>query len=223
MNSSAWLGIAVLFVAFVAIKIFPRLLLRFVGRGMLTAVGKDALANVPDQVRLTRVTAPQWKDEAVIQKQAASLARVGFTDLGTYTVDKMPGVLVRMLFQSQTYVAAHLTEHPKAGNWIEFATRYSDGSSDFLTTLPDQGVAAPPFVRNTRADKATPVDRLYQQHLTKRKSTGIKAVTANQAGHEFELAYSRYMVWKTDKGLSPEEVAQMMMNRSKTKGQSAGR
>lgn len=223
MNSSVWLGIAALFVAYVLIKILPRLLLRFVGRGILTAVGKDAMAKVPEQIWLARVAAPQWKDEAAIQQQTASLGRVGFNDLGTYSVDKMPGVLVRMLFQPKTYVAAHLTEHPKAGGWIEFATRYSDGSSDFLTTLPDQGIAPPPFTRNTRADKSAPADRLYQQHLEKRKSSGIKAVTSNEVVHEFELAYLRYMVWKNDKGLSPEEVARVTLKWAKAKGQAAGR
>ena len=124
--------------------------------------------------------------------------------------------------RTQTYVAAHLTEHPKAGGWIEFATRYSDGSSDFLTTLPDQGIAPPPFVRNARADKSTPTDRLYQQHLEQRKSSGIKAVTPSEVVHEFEDAYLRYMVWKSNKGLSPEEVAHVASRWVKAKRQAAG-
>jgi len=74
------------------------------------------------------------------------------------------------------------------------ATRYSDGSSDFLTTLPDHGIAPPPFVRNARADKSTPTDRLYQEHLEQRKFSGIKAVTPSEVVHEFENAYLRYMV-----------------------------
>jgi hypothetical protein len=131
-------------------------------------------------------------------------------------------VLVRILFQPQTYVAAHIAEHPKASNWIELATRYNDGGSDFLTTLPDQGITPPPFVRTVRANKSTPTDSLYQQHLQQRKSSGIKPVNPNDVAHEFEDAYMRYMVWKNNKGLKPEEVAQVVQKWAKAKQQAAG-
>src|SRR5262250_1815267 len=96
-----------------------------------------------------------------------------------YSVDKMPGVLVRILFQPATYVAAHITEHSRAGNWIELATRYTDGSSDFLTTLPDQGIAAPSFARTALVYDTAPTENLYQQHLSQRKSSAIKPVNQN--------------------------------------------
>lgn len=223
MSMSSLIFIAVLFVAWVLIKVAPRLLVRQVARFAATKVGESALAKVPEQIQLSRVAAPQWKDGAAIQQQATPLVRAGFNDLGAYSVDKMPGVLIRMLFQPQSYVTAQITEHPKAGNWIEFATRYTDGSGDFLTTLPDQGIAPPPFVRTNRADKSIPIDRLYQQHLHQRKSSGIKPVSQNDVVHEFEDAYMRYMIWKNNKGLSPEEVAQAALKWARAKGQAAGR
>ena len=157
-----------------------------------------------------------------MQRQATPLVRAGFSDLGTYSVDKMPGVLIRILFQPQTYVSAQICEHPRSGGWTEFATRYTDGGSDFLTTLPDQGIDPPPFVRTNRADKSTPADRLYQQHLTQRKSGGIKPVAAGEVVHEMEDAYMRYMVWKNNKGLTPEEVAHVTVKWAKAKQQAAG-
>ena len=223
MSSSSLIVIAVLFAALVFIKILPKLLVRQVGRFALKKIGESAMAKVPDQIQLSRVGMPQWKDESAIQQQATPLVRAGFNDLGTYSVDKMPGVLIRVLFQPQTYVAAHITEHPKAGNWIEFATRYVDGGSDFLTTLPDQGITPPPFVRNTRAAKGTPTDSLYQQHLQQRKSKGIKPVAPSQVIHEFEDAYLAYMIWKNNKGLTPEEVALQVQKWAKNKAQGAAR
>jgi len=177
---------------------------------------------VPEQIKLSREGFPQWKDAGAMQRQMSPLVRAGFSDLGTYNVDKMPGVLVRILFQPTTYVAAHIYEHPQAGNWIELATRYTGGSSDFLTTLPDQGIVPPPFARTARAPKNTPTDSLYQQHLSQRKSSWIKPVNQNNVVHEFEDAYMRYMVWKNNKGLQPEEVAQVAQSWAKAKQQSAG-
>lgn len=222
MNISTLIPIAILFVAFLLVKVLPRLIVRQVARVALSAAGKHAMAKVPEQIQLARAASPQWKDESAIQQQTAPLVRAGFNDLGTYSVDKMPGALLRMLFQPQTYVSAQVCEHPKAGGWTEFATRYADGSSDFLTTLPDQGIAPPPFVRTYRAAKGTPTDSLYQQHLQQRKSSGIKPVSANEVIREFEVAYMRYMIWKNNKGLKPEEVAQVALKWAKAKQQAAG-
>jgi hypothetical protein len=223
MSVSSLIWIALLGVVWLLIKVAPRLFVRQVARVVAGAIGKDALAKIPGQITLSRVNTPQWKDAAAIQQQASPLVRAGFGDLGTYSVDVMPGVLVRILFQPQTYVAAHITEHPRAGNWLELATRYSDGGSDFLTTLPDQGIDPPPFVRTARADRSTPTDSLYQMHLQQRKPQGIKAVNQNDAAHEFEEAYMRYMVWKNNKGLKPEEVARVVQRWAQAKQQSAGR
>ena len=223
MNLSTLIFIGALVIAWLFIKIAPKLFVQQVGRLILGAIGKDALSNVPEQIQLSAVNAMQWKDATRIQQQLSPLVRVGFNDLGTYSVDKMPGVLVRILFQPQTYVAAHITEHPKAGNWIELVTRYIDGGSDFLTTLPDQGITPPPFVRTARADNRTATDTLYQQHLRQRKASGIKPVNQNDVAHEFEDAYMRYMIWKNNKGLKPEEVARVVQKWAKTKQHSAGR
>jgi len=223
MSVSTLISIAALAIAWVVIKIAPKLFARQVGRVVFGAIGQDALSKVPEQIQLSPVDGVRWKDAAAIEQQASPLVRAGFNDLGTYSVDKMPGVLVRILFQPQTYVAAHISEHPKAGNWIEFATRYTDGGSDVLTSLPDQGIAPPPFVRTARADKGTPTDSLYQQHLRQRRSSGIKLVSQNDARHEFEDAYMRYMIWKNNQGLKPEEVAKVAQKWARTKQHSAGR
>jgi hypothetical protein len=222
MNIFALGPVVLLVVAYVLVKVLPKLIVRQVARVAFSEVGKHAMAKVPEQIRLARVASPQWKDEAAVQQQAAPLVRAGFNDLGTYSVDKMPGVLLRMLFQPQTYVSVQVCEHPKVGGWIEFATRYADGSSDFLTTLPDQGIAQPPFVRTNRAAKGTPTDSLYQQHLKQRQSSGIKPVSHNEVVREFEVAYMRYMIWKNNKGLKPEEVAQVALKWAKAKEQAAG-
>ena len=223
MHVSPLIWIALLIAAWMLIKVAPTLVARSVGRLIAGAIGKDALAKVPPQIQLSRVNSPPWKDANAIQQLASPLVRAGFNEIGTYAVDKMPGVLVRILFQPETWVAAHLTEHPKAGNWLELATRYTDGSSDFMVTLPDQGISPPPFVRTVRASKDTPADSLYQQHLQQRKPNFIKHVNPNDVAHEYEDAYMRFMIWKLNTGLLPEEVAQVAIKWAKAKQQAAGR
>jgi hypothetical protein len=59
--------------------------------------------------------------------------------------------------------------------------------------------------------------------LRQRRSSGIKPVSQNDVAHEFEDAYLRYMVWKNNKGLKPEEVAKVVEKWAKAKQHSAGR
>ena len=172
MSMSTLIVIGVLFLSWIFIKgVLPKLIKRHACRLALTKVGEKAIAQVPAQIQLTPVEAPQWKNEPAMQGQADPLLQAGFSDLGTHSVDKMPGVLLRILFHSQTCVAAQIYEHPRSVGWTELATRYTDGSSDYLSTLPDQGIAPPPFARTTRVDPGTPTDRLY--HNTSRRENQV--------------------------------------------------
>src|SRR5579863_1495466 len=108
MNVSTVIFIAVLCVVWVFIKILPKLLVRQVSRFALKKVGEAALAKMPEQIQFTRTATPQWKNEAAMQQMATPLVKSGFNDLGTYSIDKMPGAVVRILFQPQTYVSAQI-------------------------------------------------------------------------------------------------------------------
>src|SRR5271169_545399 len=98
MSMSTLVVIGILFVAWVFIKqVLPRLIVRQVGRFALKKVGEAAMAKVPEQIQYVRATAPQWKDEAAMQRQSGLLVQAGFNDLGVYNVDKMPGAVIRVL------------------------------------------------------------------------------------------------------------------------------
>jgi hypothetical protein len=211
VNSTVLLALVIAVVVIYVVKSqLTRMLVRQVGRQALSEVGRRALARVPEQITLSRVDSPVWKNAAAVE-QVTPLVRVGFNDLGTYSVDKMPGVLIRVLFQPQTYVAAHVYDHPRVGSWVEFATRYTDGSSHTLTALPPTGLDHPVWVRIIRADKNVPTDQLYQQFLREREGHNIKQVAPEDVVHEFEDSYLRLMIWRQNTGITPEEVAQVAL------------
>jgi|SRR5271165_51573 len=176
-------------------------------RELLSTIGQKALARLPDEIALVREDAPQWHDPAGVEQQVAPLLREGFIGLGAYRVDKMPGVLVHMLFQPETYVEAHIYDHPKSGSWTEFVTRYTDGSSHTLSTLPPTGMNRPAWIRKIQADKSVPTDQLYRQFKTQREWHGIKPITAQDVIPEFEDGFRRLMAWRYQQGISPQEVA----------------
>jgi hypothetical protein len=204
-------------------EICVRFFVRTVVRNALSEIGRRALTRTPDQIALARVDSPNWTAGLAVGQQASPLRSTGFKDLGVYRVDKMPGVLIRLLHHPETYVEAHIYDHPRVGSWIEFVSRYADGSSHTLTTLAPTGLDRPEWVRTIRADKNTPTGQLYQQFKTQREWHNVKPVAADEVIHEFEDAYLRFMIWRQNTGITPEEVSRVAVKwASKRAGTAAG-
>jgi hypothetical protein len=178
-------------------------------RLVLKEVGKKALAKIPETAKLIPTDSPNWQNRSLIDSQTSPLKFRGFEDVGSYQVASMPGVLLKILFHQATNVAAHVYEHPRAGSWTEMATRYTDGRSATITTLPDKGVSAPPWIKTTRVPSGTPTDQMFQQHTAERDKTGIKTLAPADTIREFEDGYARYMQWKKTTGISADEVARV--------------
>jgi hypothetical protein len=193
----------------VAKRIGALLFLRAVVRGALSDVGKKAVEKQPDTIHLEPLSDPQWKDRAAMEGMAQPLRSKGFSDCGVFMVDKMPGVKLWVLFQEQTWVAAHLHEHPKAGVWPELVTRYTNGASHGITTMPATGIKMPSWITMIRSPQA-PSDQLYERLLKERNPNGIERVSRADVVRAFEEAYSRYMIAMKNEGISPEEVAAVM-------------
>ena len=182
------------------------LFLRAAVRGALSDIGRKALERQPDTIHLELTKNPQWKNAAAMEALAGPLRNKGFQDCGVFTVDKMPDVKVWILCQEQTWVAAHLYEHPKAGIWPELVTRYTNGASHSITTKPATGIHMPDWISIIRSLEA-PTDQLYERLLDERSQVGIEHVSRAEAAHAFEAAYSRQMIAMKNAGISPQEVA----------------
>lgn len=200
-----------LIIAWAAIFLLKRpvaaTLMRKAGRAALSEVGKRALTRVPQQVSLLKTESPDWTRADEIEQQAAPLRSEGFKDLGAYGVSTIPGVFIRMMAHPQTYVAAHIYDHSGSGAWTEFVTRYNDGSTHSLSTLPTTGMDHPDWFRKIQADKNTPNDQLYRQFLRQRERHGIKPVAPEATIREYEECYAKLMVWRQERGITPKEVA----------------
>jgi hypothetical protein len=218
MNMTVFLAlVAALATVFMLKRVLAYLLMRRAGRQALAEVGRRAVTKLPEFVSLSRVQSPVWTNEELVRQQADPLLRCGFQDAGVYTVDRMPGVLIRMLCQPQAGVAAHIYDHPRAGSWIEMVTRYNDGSTHSVSTLPPNGMKHPDWFRKIQADKAMPTDRIYERFLPLRQQHGIKTVATGDVVREFEEVYHKLALWRQETGISPQEVAHVAVKWMKEK------
>ena len=205
-------------------RIMAAFLLREAGRGALKAIGQKAILKQPDWVTLQRVASPTWTNAAAVRDLVSPLKMSGFTDVGSFSVDKMPGVMLEVLVNSDDHVAAHVYDHPKAGNWIELVTRYGDGSSTTVTTLPSTGLDLPPFVTTFREAKGTRVTELVQKLINHRRSGTMLDMTADNVVRQFEENYAKYTLWRKNTGVRPEELTKIVQDwAAKKDGQAAGR
>jgi hypothetical protein len=218
MNTTIFLAlVAALAALFLLKRVLTYLLLRRAGRQALAEVGKRAVTKLPEYISLSPVSAPEWTNQELVRQQAEPLLRCGFQNAGIYSVDKMPGVLIRMMCQPQAGVAAHIYDHPRSGSWTEMVTRYNDGSTHAVSTLAPNGMKQPEWFRKIQADKAVPTDKIYERFLSMRQQQGIKYVTTGDVVREFEEVYHKLALWRQEAGISPQEVAYVAVKWMKEK------
>jgi hypothetical protein len=100
-------------------RIVALVLVRSAAQGALNDIGKKAINAQPAFVNLARNEFPQFTNPAGIDELKNPLVASGFDYVGTFSVDKIPGVKIAMLAKPDDYVTAYIYEHPKAGIWIE--------------------------------------------------------------------------------------------------------
>jgi len=186
-----------------------------VGEG-LKAIGKDALAKQAESIHLSRLTSAPWQDPAAVERLAAPLLGRGFSATGDYSIAEMPGVLVRFLMNTEQFAYACLYEHPKAGIWIELATRYQDGTGATFTMMRNRGIEHRPQNTVVHMPGAAP-DELLDRMLRERPAKPPVPLSAEVVVSLFESAYREQLAWQKNKGgLSAKEVARVIVTREKS-------
>lgn len=192
--------------------VFMLLFLRHVGRQTLKDVGKRALDRQPDLIRLTPRSDMKWKDAAKLQALEGPLKACGFDEVGTYDIEQLRGVVVRLLVNPRENAAAAVYEHPKAEMWLDLFTHYLDGTTFTITSTKEHGLEKRTGCVSIHAPGVNS-GTMYRRLIKERPKDGIKLMTAGSVCSAFEEAYAMDMSWRKNKGLSVREVANVAMNR----------
>jgi hypothetical protein len=187
-------------------RVLMLLFLRVLMRAGLTAVGRQAMAEQPDEIHLTPEPEHVWADADAVEEIASPLASLGFQEAGTFAIEEMAGVMVRFLIQPDQRVIACIYEHPQAGTWFDLVARYQDGRSLTYTTAPPTGLDKQPGTQTVNAP-GTSADELYRRLLCECPVGDREEITAATVVHRFQDAYARETAWRKNKGVSADEVA----------------
>src|SRR5262245_20828440 len=88
--------LGILALALVLVRPLMRVIIALVGG---REIGSRALAKQPDQIHLMRTGETAWKHPDAIEPLVRPLLDAGFRDAGIYTVDELPGVVIRLLVE----------------------------------------------------------------------------------------------------------------------------
>src|SRR5215470_8060457 len=193
MSTTTVVQIAVLLVLLLIVGNLRRLLklgfVQLLFRGFLKDVGRKALANQPDQIKLSQRPGHQWKDAAAVSRLVVPLLKRGFTDLGPYSVDVMPHVTLRFLVNPAVSIYACVYEHAKAGIWLDLVSRYEDGSRSTFTTRRSNVIYQRPQDTIVRVPSASS-EALYGRMLRERPQRTLRRLDTATVIRLFKSAYA---------------------------------
>jgi hypothetical protein len=173
-------------------------------------IGARALAQVPDTVTLSRRADDAWQDHDQARRLWEPLLSHGFADAGTYGVEQMPGVVMRLLASPSESIMAIVYEHPRVGQWLELSSYYTDGRRCSASNHASNGVDAPDFVTELRAVDA-PALELLELVRCRRPEGALLPMSAADAARRFEHGYAEAMAWRRQHPVTTREVVSVAM------------
>jgi len=198
--------------ALVALKLLQPLLRVLIAAVAGKAVGRAALAEQPDTIHLTRTDANAWRDRRKVGAIAGGFRPCGFEDAGTYTIDQLAGVTLRLMVHAQQSFYADIYEHPKAGVWFDVVTRYADGTSATFSTAKPSGLNGRSGHSVTNLPNSS-VEQVFEKARADRPQGVFAPHDAERAAGDFENAWAESMAWRKGHGLSTGEVVNVAIRR----------
>jgi hypothetical protein len=149
----------------------------------------QALTEPPDRINLLRVAEGRWRHDDARQLAETQLAMAGFAESGVYVVREMPGVTLALHTHAGEKAYAILYDHPRAGFWSEFVTRYEDATLATFTTLEPAEVDVPQGSVHVSEPQLS-ITLLWKRMLAERPQKPMLECARARAAQDFEKGYA---------------------------------
>jgi hypothetical protein len=168
----------------------------------------------PATIHLDGPKAVDWKKPADVDALAGPLASLGYHDAGQFAVEEIDGLALWAFVNPSESAYAIVYEHPAGLVWMDFVTRYQDGTK-LTVTNSDQGepLDKPPGDEKVYVAGATTVE-LHRRHRTERSDQPKEPVSAAAFREVFERAYADEMAWRNSRGGPTEQEIRAIAARS---------
>ena len=149
----------------------------------------QALAAQPDRISLVRISGPSWKNPYPRDAADRQLAAAGFVESGAYVVREVAGLTLGLYAHPAERAYAVIYDHARSGSWVEFVTRYEDGTLANFTTLEPMDVDVPEGSVHVSAPELS-VGELWKRMLAERPQRPMHECSRSAAARDFERGYA---------------------------------
>jgi hypothetical protein len=174
----------------------------------------QALQDQPERISLVRVAEPAWRHPRTCEVANRQLTAAGFVESGCHVVREMPDLTLGLYAHPAERAYAVLYDHPHSDAWVEFVTRYEDGSLANYTTLEPMDAEVPEGSVHVAAPHLS-VGDLWKRMLAERPQRPMRECTRGAAARDFERGYAESVerhkraAAPSDPGAPPEDVEQV--------------
>ena len=176
-------------------------------------VAAKALAEQPDHIHLIRADERAWKNRKEAGELGEALLGTGFEDAGTYTVDEMKSVVLRLFVRPADAWLATVYEHQSVGRWVEISVRFQGGGGFAVTSLPPNGLEDRPDFPIRRLPGVAPSALLARMRAEMPEGMP-ETISVDRAAERFEAAYAEGIAWRKQHGISQREVIEVAMKQA---------
>jgi len=180
-------------------------------REEIEAASQRAIARQPDEIHLIPAPDHEWSNRSAVETYVRPLLSLGFTDVGSFTVDVLT-VAAQFLLKEPDNVYAVVYEHPKAGVWLNLVILYENGESMTLTSTADRGLEKRPGHPTLHAPGSS-AEKLYAITRELLNQPQRKTLAASMIVEEFERAWAEGVKWRKDRGVSATEAVSVLLSR----------
>lgn len=205
---------AILLVATALLFVFLKL--RRAMRSFKDTMGQftAAMASQPATISLEGPASVPWSRPDQVHALADPLPALGYHDAGQFAVNEVNGLNLWAFVNPSESAYAVVYEHPAGLVWMDFVTRYTDGTK-LTVTNNDQGAPLdkPPGNTSIYAPGAT-TDDLHRRHLAERPDKPREPASAADFRETFERAYVDEMAWRNARGGPTEREIRALAQRA---------
>lgn len=155
-----------------------------------------------------------WKNPGAVHALADPLAPLGYHDAGQFAVREIDGLFVWAFVNPSETAYAVVYEHPAGLVWMDFVTRYQDGTMLTVTSTDQrEPLEKRPGDHKIYVAGANTAE-LHRRHLAERADRPKEPVSAGTFREAFERAYADEMAWRNSRGGPTEQEIRAIAERS---------
>jgi len=158
-------------------------------RYLARRVRTQAVLEPPDHISLSRMSEVRWRNAVARDAANRQVEAAGFAEAGNYVIHEMPQLVVGLYAHPGESAYAVFYDHPRSGFWVEFVSRFEDGTIASYTTLEPRDVDVPPGSSHVSAPDLRPGD-LWKKMLADRPQKPLLPCSRGSAAADFEKGYA---------------------------------